>query len=57
MRHEYRRPGSACPARRVAMPEMQPNLQKLFKHCVDIETAEDIDEVMLEWIREAYHLR
>lgn len=34
-----------------------PVSKKLFKHCVDIETAEDIDEVMLEWIREAYHLR
>lgn len=31
-------------------------LPKLFK-CVDIESAEDIDEVVLAWIREAYHLR
>jgi len=27
-----------------------------YKHCVDVQAAEDIDEELLSWVREAYHL-
>jgi hypothetical protein len=27
-----------------------------YKHCVDVQAAEDIDEELLSWVREAYYL-
>lgn len=45
--------------RELANPRVQRSARiskALYKHTVDVRTAEDIDEELLSWVREAYHL-
>lgn len=45
--------------RELANPRVQRSARiskALYKHSVDVRTAEDVDEELLGWLREAYHL-